>query len=163
MPGEFFADFGTYDVEITVPENYVVGASGVPVEEVSNADGTKTLTFHADDIHDYAWTASPDMLVAKDQYKDTEIMLYYQPCHADQIDRHISSLKIAMERFEQLCGPFPYSRISVVDPARGSTAGGMEYPTLITAGTNWACRRSPRHRRGCFGLYHRLCQKQVSA
>jgi hypothetical protein len=138
MPGEFFADFGVYDVDITVPQNYIVGASGYPVGEVNNSDGTKTVTFHAEDIHDYAWTASPDMLVAEDKYKDTEIMLYYQPCHADQVGRHISSLKIALKRFEELCGPFPYARISVVDPPRGSRAGGMEYPTLITAGTNWA-------------------------
>jgi hypothetical protein len=141
MPGEFFADFGVYDVDITVPQNYTVGASGYPAGEISNSDGTKTVTFHAEDIHDYAWTASPDMLVAKDKYKDIEIMLYYQPCHTDQVDRHISSLKIALKRFEELCGPFPYPRISVVDPPRGSTAGGMEYPTLITAGTNWAAHQ----------------------
>ncbi len=138
MPGEFFADFGVYDVEITVPENYVLGASGYPITESKNADGTKTVVFHGEDIHDYAWTASPDMLVAKDKYKNTEIMLYYQPCHADQVERHTSSLKIAMERLEKLCGTYPYPRISVVDPPRGSTANGMEYPTLITAGTNWA-------------------------
>jgi hypothetical protein len=138
MPGEFFADFGVYDVDITVPQNYIVGSSGYPVREVANSDGTKTATSHAEDIHDYAWTASPDMLVAKDNYKKAEIMLYYQPCHADQVQRHISALKIAMKRFEELCGPYPYPRISVVDPPRRSTAGGMEYPTLVTAGTNWA-------------------------
>ena len=138
MPGEFFADFGNYEVEITVPQNYIIGASGIPLGETSNPDGTKTIKFHAEDIHDFAWTASPEMLVAKDRYKDVEILLYYQPCHSDQIERHMSSIKIAMKSLDKLCGSYPYSRISIVDPARGSTAGGMEYPTLITAGTNWA-------------------------
>jgi hypothetical protein len=134
----YFADFGIYDVEIIVPQNYIVGGCGIPAGEKINNDGTKTIIFHGEDIHDFSWTASPDMLMVKDKYKDTEIVLYYQPCHADQIDRHISSLKIAMKRFEELCGPYPYARISVVDPPRGCNVGGMEYPTLITAGTNWA-------------------------
>jgi hypothetical protein len=137
----FFADFGVYNVEIIVPQDYIVGACGIPVGEKNNTDGTKVVMFHGEDIHDFSWTASPDMLTFKDKYKDTEIVLYYQPCHADQIDRHISSLKIAMRAFEELCGPYPYARISVVDPPRGCDVGGMEYPTLITAGTNWAAHQ----------------------
>ncbi|HTQ97265.1 MAG TPA: hypothetical protein VMH89_10700, partial [Candidatus Acidoferrum sp.] len=41
---EFFADFGVYDVKLTVPQNQVVGASGVQVSDVNNSDGTKTVT-----------------------------------------------------------------------------------------------------------------------
>ncbi len=58
---EFFADFGTYDVKLTVPQNEVVGASGVQLDEVKNSDGTKTLTFRGEDIHDFAWTAQPEL------------------------------------------------------------------------------------------------------
>src|SRR5439155_6897235 len=32
---------------------------------------------------------------------------------------------------------YPYGHITVVDPAYQSQAGGMEYPTLFTAGTRW--------------------------
>jgi hypothetical protein len=35
-PTEFFADFGVYDVKLTVPQFEVVGASGVKVGEVNN-------------------------------------------------------------------------------------------------------------------------------
>ena len=38
---EFFADFGVYDVKLTVPQNEVVGAVGVEVGNVNNPDGTK--------------------------------------------------------------------------------------------------------------------------
>src|SRR5262249_45915690 len=34
-------------------------------------------------------------------------------------------------------GPYPYGHITIVDPAFQSGAGGMEYPTLFTAGTRW--------------------------
>ena len=34
-------------------------------------------------------------------------------------------------------GPYPYATVTLVDPAPGATgAGGMEYPTLFTAGTH---------------------------
>ncbi len=56
---EFFADYGTYLVSIAVPEGYVVGATGRPSDPVRNPDGTVTTTFQQDDVHDFAWTASP--------------------------------------------------------------------------------------------------------
>src|SRR5678815_4813877 len=60
---EFFADFGTFDVKLTLPQNEIVGASGVETGNVKNSDGTKTLTFHGEDIHDFAWTAEPQYRV----------------------------------------------------------------------------------------------------
>ncbi len=37
---EFFADFGTFDVRLTLPQKYVVGSGGDLVSEVKNSDGT---------------------------------------------------------------------------------------------------------------------------
>jgi hypothetical protein len=56
---EFFSDYGTYLVSITVPEGYVVGATGKGSDPAKNDDGTVTTTFQQDDVHDFAWTASP--------------------------------------------------------------------------------------------------------
>jgi len=138
---EFFADFGVYEVEITLPSNYVMGASGILVEERDSSDGTKTLHFHGEDIHDFAWTADPDYRIARDQYGDTEIIFLYQPYHEDQVDRHLYAVKSAMDYFHYWLASYPYPRITVVDPSYGSVCGGMEYPTLITAGTFWALNK----------------------
>lgn len=66
---EFFADFGVYDVKLTVPQDEIVGASGVRVGEANNSDKTKTVTYHGDDIHDFAWTASPRYKVKEAVYQ----------------------------------------------------------------------------------------------
>ena len=56
---EFFADYGVYDVELTVPAEYIVGATGFLRRERRNADQTTTYNFYQEDVHDFAWTASP--------------------------------------------------------------------------------------------------------
>ena len=138
---EFFADFGVYDVQLTLPSYEVVGATGIEVGDVKNPDGTKTLTYHADDVHDFAWTASPHY---KDYYSTfqssmgpVKIRIMMQPSHWSQAERHARITRETMERFEQWYGPYPYKTLTVVDPEPGSQAYGMEYPTFFTAGTSW--------------------------
>jgi hypothetical protein len=137
---EFFADFGTFDVKLTLPQNEVVGASGLQLSEVKNADGTKTLTFRGEDIHDFAWTAQPTYHVVEDTFTGSmgsvKIRLLLQPDHLDQAARHLRIMQETMKRFDQWYGPYPYKQITVVDPA-DLRAGGMEYPTLITGDTTW--------------------------
>jgi hypothetical protein len=137
---EFFADFGVYDVKLTLPQNQVVGSSGVELSNVNNSDGSKTLTFHGDDIHDFAWTASPRFRVGEETYQGTmgpvKMRVMMQPEHWDQEARHAKILRESLERFEKFYGPYPYKTITLVDPL-GAEAGGMEYPTFITGDTNW--------------------------
>ena len=139
---EFFADFGTFDVKATVPENYTVGATGDLVSSVSNPDHTKTITWHAEDIHDFAWTASPDYKLIEDSWTGTagtvHIHLLLSPGHDSSIGRYLAVIKGTLDRFDKWYGPYPYDRITLVDPPQGAlNAGGMEYPTLVTCGTTW--------------------------
>ncbi len=139
---EFFADFGVYDVKLTVPQYEVVGASGVKVGEVDNSDKTKTVTYHGDDIHDFAWTASPRYKVKEDgvfqgQMGPVQMRILMQPAHWSQVGRHEKILKESLEHFESWYGPYPYKTITLVDPEPDSAAGGMEYPTFITGDTSW--------------------------
>ncbi len=138
---EFFADFGVYDVKLTVPQNEVIGASGVEVSDVNNPNGTKTVTYHGDDIHDFAWTVSPRYKVYESTYQaqmgPVKLRFLMQPAHWDQAERHDRIIRETLDRFEKWYGPYPYKTLTVVDPEPDSAAEGMEYPTFITGGTTW--------------------------
>ena len=128
---EFFADFGDYHVEITLPEGYVVGASGVPSGEQDNGDGTRTLTFSAPGVHDFAWVASPAFREAWARVGQTEIRLLYPSQHEDRKDRFLKAAVAAVENFGDWYGHYPYPLLTVVDVPEEAGAG-MEYPTLVT-------------------------------
>lgn len=133
---EFFADFGVYDVFITVPADYVVGATGLEYDVQQTPEGQARHYFHAEDVHDFAWTASPEFVEFKDHTQDVDIRLLMQPDHVDQAERHMRAAKAAVEHFQNWYGDYPFPNLTVVDPRRGARgSGGMEYPTLITAGT----------------------------
>ncbi|MGO9271021.1 MAG: M1 family metallopeptidase [Terriglobia bacterium] len=139
---EFFADFGVFDVKATVPDDYIVGSTGDVVSVVSNSDKTRTFTWHAEDIHDFAWTASPDYTLVEDSWTGSagtvHIHLLLSPGHQGAKDRYLQVIKGTMDRFDKWYGPYPYDRITLVDPPAGAgDAGGMEYPTLITCGSSW--------------------------
>ena len=133
---EFYADYGVYDVRMTVPQKNLVAATGVCVSLVHNGDSTATHYYHAEDVHDFAWTTSPDFAEFKDKSQDVEIRVLMQKDHVAQGRRYLAAAKIAVAEYQDRYGDYPYPNLTVVDPRRGATAtGGMEYPTLITAGT----------------------------
>jgi len=131
---EFYADFGVYNVDITVPRGHIVGATGICYATVDNSDSTTTHRFHAEDVHDFAWTASSDFIVLNGKSQDVEIRALIQKDHASMGARYLKAAEIAVAWFQDQYGDYPYPNLTVVDPRRGASgAGGMEYPTLITA------------------------------
>jgi hypothetical protein len=138
---EFFSDYGRYDVRITVPDGWIVGATGLQQQHGNgNGDGTTTHRFVQDDVHDFAWTTSPDYIEYRQQFNHqglppVAMRLLLQPEHRGQEDRHFAATAAALRYYGEWYGPYPYGHITIVDPAYQSGAGGMEYPTLFTAGT----------------------------
>jgi hypothetical protein len=168
---EFYADYGFYRVAITAPTAFKLAATGERKHEHTNPDGTTTYEYEQGDIHDFAWTADPHYMVVTDTFSatkdvspaeyeqtarllgrsrdevtlsDVEITVMLQPDHAPQARRHVEAAKAGLKWFGLWYGRYPYKTLVVVDPATGASgAGGMEYPTFITAGTTWLSNRWP--------------------
>ncbi len=135
---EFFADFGTYDVKLTVPNTHVVAATGVLTAAQESPGGTRTLTYHAEDVHDFVWMADPYMHQISGQAKlddgTVEVRVYARPEQAEYAQRHLQAAIGAIERFSADFVPYPWSIMTIIDPPvdAAAGAGGMEYPTLVT-------------------------------
>jgi len=94
--GEYYSEFGRFDVSITLPENYVVGATGTletnsEIEflkdkvaqtkqklqsELSgnldipvSSEKMKTIRYTAENVHDFAWFADKRFMVQKSEVK----------------------------------------------------------------------------------------------
>jgi len=138
---EFFSDFGTFNVHLTLPQRYVVGASGVPTSNRVNPDGTKTLGFYGEDIGDFAFAASPHFTVTDDTYASSmgpvKVHVLALACHPAAGPRYRDIILKTLAEFDRRFGPYPYKIVTVIDPEPGSEIGGMEYPTLFTGGTSW--------------------------
>ncbi len=138
LNSEFFADFGVYNVWMTVPQDFIVGATGLEYDVTRNPNGTATHFYHAEDVHDFAWTASPNFVEFRGKAQDVNIRVLMQPDHANQGERQLRAAQIAVEYFQNWYGDYPFPNLTVVDPRTGARgAGGMEYPTLITTGTSY--------------------------
>jgi hypothetical protein len=103
LSGEFFADFGTYDVQLTVPSTHVVAATGVLTAAVDGGDGTYTLSYRAEDVHDFAWMADPYMDVLRGNAKvgdrTVEVRVYHRPAQREFARRHLAAGIGAIEQF----------------------------------------------------------------
>ena len=120
---EFFADFGVYDVKLTVPQYEVVGAGGIEVSSVNNPDGTKTVAYQAEDIHDFAWTASPHYLIYNDTFQGSmgpvKLRFMMQPAHWGQLGREVRVLRND-GTFRALV-----RTVSLQDPHNGGSGSGF--------------------------------------
>jgi Peptidase family M1 domain len=136
---EFFADFGTYDVILTVPSTFQVAATGVLTAATESPGGTRTFTYRAEDVHDFAWVADPWMkrkmgTVKVDDGPPVIVKVYYRAEQEAFATRHLQAGIGAIEKFSQYFLPYPWPVMSIIDPPpeAAAGAGGMEYPTLVT-------------------------------
>jgi len=124
---EFFADYGSYDVSLTVPRGWIVGATGVERERRDEGGNATVHRYYQDDVHDFAWTTSPDYVERVELFEHPTLprvtmRLLLQPEHAVQADRHFAATRATLQYYGEWFGPYPYGHITIVDPAYQSGA-----------------------------------------
>lgn len=159
--GEFYSEFGSFDVEITLPENYIVSATGQLLGEANqqflkdrikagmqvwtkaapppSSLQTRTWKFIAEDVHDFAWFADKRFIVKSDtigvdgRADSLPLFIYFLHSNQSNWKGALEYLRDGIRFYSEKLGPYPYPKVSAVD---GSIAagGGMEYPMVTVIG-----------------------------
>ncbi|MFT5725614.1 MAG: hypothetical protein ACI9JN_002740 [Bacteroidia bacterium] len=152
--GEFYSEFGRFEVRITLPDNYIVAATGELQEQdehtflldrtnnpirgkknIPSADELKTITYYQDNIHDFAWFADKRFNVKQEDVTLSNGQVVKAYVYAGQTNLNFTNdIKKALNYYSDHCGYYPYSHCSVVKGAL-KAGGGMEYP-MITVVAN---------------------------
>ena len=134
---EFYADFGTYDVLLDVPEGFTIGATGPLILE-SHEAGRHVERHVQADVHDFAWTAWDRFVTREELVDGVHVRILYPPGFEKDAEKELSIVRFALPYFGEHYGPYPYDLLTLVHPPEAAgEAGGMEYPTLITTGGAW--------------------------
>lgn len=145
--GEFYGEFGTFDVYLEIPEEYVVAATGVvregdpgwslndpgdedtqPARSEPDPGVFKTVHFRAENVHDFAWSASPDFAVRDTTWNGVHVLSFYDKHNRKWEDSTLVQGVRALEWLDEIVGPYPYPQLSIVQSLMD---GGMEYPMLV--------------------------------
>ena len=159
--GEFYSEFGNFNVSITLPQNYVVAATGVlqdstekkwlkdrelyykgntkrVEDEVASSALLKTLHFEQNNIHDFAWFADKEFYVWSSQQmlpdSSAEVQTFLYSINEND-ENALQYVNEGIEFYSEKVGNYPYSHASaVIGPLKAG--GGMEYPmcTMMLGG-----------------------------
>lgn len=142
LHSEFYADFGSYDVRLTVPGGYTVGATGQLAGAPVAKAGKVTHRYVQHDVHDFAWTtdrryATPLVRTWQGPKGPVEVKVLYPPEYASNAEPVLQATIDSLAYFSKTLGAYPYRTATAVVPPHGAgEAGGMEYPTFFTAGNS---------------------------
>ena len=176
--GEFYSEYGSFDVYLTLPENYTVGATGdMPSGENNDndaekarlevlnkntreyfdaydentmsfnmdlsfpesSDELKTLHYHQENVHDFAWFADKRYKVLKDSVllphsgRAVTTWAMFTP-NEEHLWQHADDyLNQSTYYYSLWNGDYPYNQVTAVDGTI-SAGGGMEYPNVTVIG-----------------------------
>lgn len=133
MPPEYgdvvYADSSTYDVTINTPAEYQVIASGEMVQEIRQGDRI-SRRFVAAPMRDFNANLTNALEKTTAQLDDVTVTSWYKPEDAEAGKRALDWAVNAMRVYEKRFGPYPFRSLDVVESP--TTAGGIEYPGVIT-------------------------------
>lgn len=136
---EFYANFGTYEIALTLPADWVVGATGTQLPTTRhNEDGTTTHLLRAEHVIDFAWAASPRFRQLERTIDGVSVRVLYYAGERRTANRVLEATIEGLSLYSAWYGPYgqglyPYLTV-ILTPADAGGAGGMEYPTLFTVG-----------------------------
>jgi len=156
---EFYGDFGSFDVELNMPNNYIVEATGElqnpkealpdslrkklaianfknkPLEEAPSViipydtSIRRTWIYHADNVHDFAFTADPTYRIGEAEWNGIKCIAVAQEPHAAKWQNAADYTAKIIKTYSENIGMYVYPKMVVAD-----ARDGMEYPMLTLDG-----------------------------
>ncbi|HMK09641.1 MAG TPA: M1 family metallopeptidase, partial [Anaerolineales bacterium] len=131
------SDTAYYQVDLTVPQDLGLAASGVAVGTRDNADGTVTTRFVSGPMRDFAFTLGP-LQSTETTVGGVTVRAWALAEHRQDAGQMLESAARQLATLDGLVGPYPYPELDVVDVP--GAFGGIEYPGIVfigTLGTPW--------------------------
>ena len=152
---EFYHDFGTFDVSLTLPHEYVMDATGVLMNEkevlpdtlrakldiknfakkpfgekpsiitAKEKGKTKKWIFHADNVHNFAFTADPLYRIGETSWNGVRVITLAQEQNASKWQQSGWYTAQVIRTYSTDFGMYDWPKIIVAD-----AKDGMEYPML---------------------------------
>lgn len=156
---EYYADFGSFDVELTFPQEYIVEATGTlknkaevlpeelkqkldlklyknkpfdsPASEIipKEEGKTKTWKYYGVNVHNFAFTADPTYRFESIDVNGIKVIALVQEPHASKWQESASFTAKLIEIYSKDFGAYIWPKIIVAD-----ANDGMEYPMLTLDG-----------------------------
>lgn len=160
--GEFYSDFGSYKVSITLPENYVVASTG-DLQDASewkflqsktldnekdinyylhpnlvSSSKFKTIHYTQKNVHDFAWFADKRFIIEQEKFElgngqKCTALSFITPGNIEKYQGSAHIISETVKYLSQHVGNYPYNYVSVVDGPLYA-GGGMEYPNVAIIG-----------------------------
>ncbi len=162
--GEFYSEYGNYDVYISLPQNYRIWATGDLIdgekenhwldsiaaatakikkfpEDLSfppSSIKSKTLHFHQEKVHDFAWFADKRYYVLRGKLSlanghSVRTQSMFTNEDAFLWTKSIDYIDSATSYYSQRVGNYPYHWVTAVQGTL-SAGAGMEYPNITIIG-----------------------------
>ena len=133
--GEFYAEYGNYDVTLESPSTMAVVATGTEVKEenlpLTDSQSWTSRNFVAENVLDFAWFASDQfrlehkIIALGDKAISLRLFTDFEQGHQEVFDY----MEAAIRFYSAEVGPYSYPQYTLV-LNEGRTRGGMEYPMI---------------------------------
>ncbi|MFX1561837.1 MAG: M1 family metallopeptidase [Promethearchaeota archaeon] len=128
MGESFYSDVAAYNVCLTLPEDYIMAATG-ELQSITSGTGTRTWQWTTGPVRDFTWCASPDYKTSSILTDGVNVTSYYTTGHTQGGQRTLEVAEQCLQIYGNLFGSYPWKNLHIVEVDAGF--GGMEYNSLV--------------------------------
>ncbi len=126
-----FNEAALYQLDLSLPRDLVVVASGVTLNVIDNPDGSRTWQIAGGPLRDMTAIAGPFQAVSENAAGAT-VTSYYLPGHEATAKVALAHATASLRLYSDIYGPYPYIELDVVEAPLNFR--GMEYSGLVFIG-----------------------------